>query len=52
MKITNEKAVDEEHQKEIDEVRHQMFLKSMDKQKRAHLKFMFMIWVSIGLKKV
>ena len=52
MKITNEKAVDEEHQKEIDEVRHQMFLKSMDKQKRAHLKFMCMIWVSIGLKKV
>ena len=36
MKITNEKAVDEEHQKEIDEVRHQMFLKGMDKQKRAH----------------
>ena len=36
MKITNENAVDEEHQKEIDEVRHQMFLKGMDKQKRAH----------------
>lgn len=36
MKISNELAVDEEHQKEIDEVRHQMFLKSMDKQKRAH----------------
>ena len=36
MKITNEYAVDEEHQKEIDEVRHQMFLKGMDKQKRAH----------------
>ena len=36
MKITNEKAVDEEHQKEIDEVRHQMFLRSKDKQKRAH----------------
>jgi len=36
MKITNKNAVDEEHQKEIDEVRHQMFLKGMDKQKRAH----------------
>ena len=36
MKISNELAVDEEHQKEIDEVRHQMFLKGMDKQKRAH----------------
>lgn len=36
MKITNENAVDEQHQKEIDEVRHQMFLKGMDKQKRVH----------------
>lgn len=36
MKISNELAVDEHHQKEIDEVRHQMFLKGMDKQKRAH----------------
>ena len=36
MKIRNELAVDEEHQKEIDEVRHQMFLRSKDKQKRAH----------------
>ena len=36
MKITNELAVDEEHQKEIDEVRHQMFLRSKDRQKRAH----------------
>ncbi len=36
MKISNELAVDEQHQKEIDEVRHQMFLKGMDKQKRAH----------------
>jgi len=36
MKIRNELAVDEEHQKEINEVRHQMFLRSKDKQKRAH----------------
>jgi hypothetical protein len=36
MKISNELAVDEQHQKEIDEVRHQMFLMGMDKQKRAH----------------
>ncbi len=36
MKIWNELAVDEEHQKEIDEVRHQMFLLGKDKQKRAH----------------
>ena len=36
MKITNELAVDEQHQKEIDEVRHQMFLRSKDRQKRAH----------------
>jgi len=36
LKITNELAVDEQHQKEIDEVRHQMFLMGMDKQKRAH----------------
>ncbi len=36
MKIWNELAVDEDHQKEIDEVRHQMFLKGRDKQKRAH----------------
>lgn len=36
MKISNELAVDEQHQKEIDEVRHQMFLRSKDKQKRAH----------------
>ena len=36
MKIRNELAVDEEHQKEINEVRHQMFLRSRDKQKRAH----------------
>jgi hypothetical protein len=32
----NELAVDEKHQKEIDEVRHQMMLLSSDKQKRAH----------------
>lgn len=33
---SNELAVDEKHQKEIDEVRHQMFLRSRDRQKRAH----------------
>lgn len=36
MEIRNELAVDEQHQKEIDEVRHQMMLLSRDKQKRAH----------------
>ena len=36
LKLRNELAVDEQHQKEIDEVRHQMFLMGMDKQKRAH----------------
>ena len=36
MKIWNDFAVDETHQKVIDEVRHQMFLKDKDKQKRAH----------------
>lgn len=36
MKTWNELAVDETHQKVIDEVRHQMFLLSKDKQKRAH----------------
>ena len=36
MKISNEFAVDETHQKVIDEVRHQMFLEGRDKQKRAH----------------
>lgn len=36
MKISNELAVDEQHQKEIDEVRHQMFLLGREKQKRAH----------------
>ena len=36
MKISNDFAVDETHQKVIDEVRHQMFLKGKDKQKRAH----------------
>lgn len=35
MKIWNENAVDEEHQKEIDEVRSQMMYHSRDKQKRA-----------------
>ena len=32
----NELAIDEKHQMEIDEVRHQMMLLSRDKQKRAH----------------
>ena len=33
---SNEFAADEKHQKEIDEVRYQMLLKSQDRQKRAH----------------
>ena len=32
----NEKAVDDKHQKEIDELRHEMMLLSQDKQKRTH----------------
>lgn len=32
----NEKAVDENHQKEIDEVRKEMMIRCMDKQKQAH----------------
>jgi len=36
MKLTNERAVDEDHQKEIDEVKHQMYLLSKDKQEKAH----------------
>ena len=36
LKLRNENAVDEEHQKEIDEVRNQMMNHSIDKQKRAH----------------
>lgn len=32
----NEKAVDEKHQREIDEVRKEMMIQCMDKQKRAH----------------
>ena len=36
MKVWNENAVDEEHQKVIDEVRKQMMIHSLDKQKRAH----------------
>ena len=36
LKLRNEKAVDEQHQKEIDEVRTQMMYHSRDKQKRAH----------------
>lgn len=35
LKLRNELAVDEEHQKEIDEVRNQMMNHSNDKQKRA-----------------
>lgn len=36
MKVWNENAVDEQHQKEIDDVRKQMMLLSRDKQNRAH----------------
>jgi len=36
LKLRNEGAVDEYHQKEIEEVRKQMMLLSRDKQKRAH----------------
>ena len=36
LKVWNENTVDEQHQKEIDEVRKQMMLLSIDKQKRAH----------------
>jgi len=36
MKLTNERAVDEDHQKEIDEVKHQMYLLSRDRQEKAH----------------
>ena len=36
LKLRNEGAVDEEHQKEIDEVRREMAKLSMDKQQRAH----------------
>lgn len=36
IKLRNEGAVDEEHQKEINEVRKQMMLLSRDRQKRAH----------------
>ena len=36
LEATNELAVDEDHQKEINEVSHQMFLLSQDKQKKAH----------------
>lgn len=36
LKLRNENAVDEQHQKEIDKVRKQMRLHSIDKQKRAH----------------
>jgi hypothetical protein len=36
VKTTNEKSVDDDHQKEINEVQHQMFLMSGEKQKKAH----------------
>ena len=36
MKLWNEGAVDEEHQKEIEEVRTQLMYESREKQKRAH----------------
>jgi hypothetical protein len=36
MELRNELAVDEKHQKEIDEVRNQMSIHSNEKQKRAH----------------
>ena len=36
LELRNEGAIDEEHQKEIDEVRNQMMLHGREKQKRAH----------------
>ena len=36
LKVTNENAVNEKHQEEIDEVRREMMLLSDKKQKRAH----------------
>lgn len=36
LELRNELAVDDKHQKEIDEVRHQMSILGNDKQKRAH----------------
>jgi len=36
LKLRNELAVDEQHQKEIDEVRNQMIIRSQERQKRAH----------------
>lgn len=36
MKLWNEGAVDEEHQKEIDEVRTEMLINAREKEKRAH----------------
>ena len=36
LKLRNELAVDDKHQKEIDDVRNQMMYLSRDKQKRAH----------------
>lgn len=45
LKLRNENAVDELHQKEIDEVRTQMLLACMDKQRRAHkLLWEFIEW--------
>jgi hypothetical protein len=36
LEVTNENAVDEKHQEEIDEVRREMMKVSFEKQKRAH----------------
>jgi hypothetical protein len=36
LKIWNESAVNDEHQKEIDEVSHQMMIASNEKQEKAH----------------
>lgn len=45
VKLRNEKAVDEEHQKEIDEIRSEMAKLSNERQKRAHkLLWEFIEW--------
>lgn len=45
LKLRNEKAVDEEHQKEIDEIRREMAKLSKERQKRAHkLLWEFIEW--------
>ena len=36
LKLRNELAANEQHQKEIDEVRNQMMIRSRERQKRAH----------------